>query len=368
MSIGCRILPAMNAGRYGYGPIIGLQTQKLVMAKESIPILLSIIIVTQNESADLKELIDTTSLTVRELVSDYEIIIIDNGSTDATQNLLRRLTGKEGLPNLQVYSLAGNVDEVTAFWVGIENSLGDVVICLDPRAGDLAYLETVLVKASEGCDLVFTKKVFSQSRRSIPVNIIYMLFGKLLKISSGIDLGSYSSSFLAVSRRVVSYLLQFPSPQLKYRNLPSISGFSRYCVNINPRKIRGKPIRFTESIPRGIKLVTSSSESPLRIATILSAIGAIASLLYSVYIVLIWIFKDDVAPGWVSLSMQQAGMFFLISLVLLVMSEYVLEIARKSNSGPPYYIAQEYTSATLTRKERLNIEVDRVSLEPGRSK
>jgi hypothetical protein len=90
----------------------------------------------------------------------------------------------------------------------------------------------------------------------------------------------------------------------------------------------------------------------------LSAFGAFASFAYSVYVVLIWAFKEDVAPGWVSLSMQQSGMFFLISLVLLVLSEYVLEISRKANSGPAYYIANELTSAKLTRKERLNVEVD----------
>ncbi len=56
--------------------------------------------------------------------------------------------------------------------------------------------------------------------------------------------------------------------------------------------------------------------------------------------------------------MQQSAMFFLISLVLMIMSEYVLEISRKTNSGPSYYIADEFTSARLTRKERLNIEVD----------
>ena len=107
-----------------------------------------------------------------------------------------------------------------------------------------------------------------------------------------------------------------------------------------------------------MKLVTSSSEIPLRLATTLSAVGAISSLAYSVYIVLIWSVKEDVAPGWVSLSMQQSGMFFLISIVLLVLSEYILEISRKANSGPAYYIADEFTSARLTRKERLNVEVD----------
>jgi hypothetical protein len=94
-------------------------------------------------------------------------------------------------------------------------------------------------------------------------------------------------------------------------------------------------------------------------ATLLAATGALISFLSSFYTFLIWIFKKDVAPGWVSLSMQQSVMFFMISMVLLVLSEYVLEISRKSSSGPAYYIANEFTSTKLTRKQRLNVEFDR---------
>ena len=57
-----------------------------------------------------------------------------------------------------------------------------------------------------------------------------------------------------------------------------------------------------------------------------------------------------------SLSLQQSGMFFLISMVLLVLGEYILHMARLSSEGPPYHVAQEFTSARLTRRERLNVE------------
>ena len=53
-------------------------------------------------------------------------------------------------------------------------------------------------------------------------------------------------------------------------------------------------------------------------------------------------------------------MFFLISLVLLVLSEYVLEISRKAGSGPVYFVSNEFTSAKLTRKEKLNVELEKI--------
>jgi hypothetical protein len=50
-------------------------------------------------------------------------------------------------------------------------------------------------------------------------------------------------------------------------------------------------------------------------------------------------------------------MFFLISLVLLVLGEYILNMASLQNEGPLYHVGQEFTSARMTRREKLNIEV-----------
>ncbi len=93
-----------------------------------------------------------------------------------------------------------------------------------------------------------------------------------------------------------------------------------------------------------MRLLVSTTRAPMRMVNALSLFGAVANLAYSVYVVIIWLFKPDVAPGWVSLSLQQSGMFFLISLVLLVLGEYILAMASASNDGPLYHVAQEFTT------------------------
>jgi polyisoprenyl-phosphate glycosyltransferase len=328
------------------------------MTSAEIPALLSIVFPVQNEAGILPEIIARIERIISSLASDYEIVIVDNGSTDQTSTILQQLTSESGEANLQAYTLAGRVDDLTARWVGIENSLGDIIISIDPRHGDIDHLELLAREAANGNDIAFTRRTFPRGPRSLPRTLVYKAFGVATKVSTGLDLDSYSTSLIAISRKVINYLLQFPDPQIKFRNLASTTGFRRTSITIPLKRSNGRDIKLRESLSRGIQLVTSSSENPLRLATSLSAFGAFASFAYSVYIVLIWAFKENVAPGWVSLSMQQSGMFFLISLVLLVLSEYVLEISRKANSGPAYYIANELTSAKLTRKERLNVEVD----------
>jgi hypothetical protein len=94
----------------------------------------------------------------------------------------------------------------------------------------------------------------------------------------------------------------------------------------------------------------------MRLVTFLSVFGAAANLLYCFYVIAVGILKTDVASGWVSISLQQSGMFFLLSLVLLVLGEYILHMASLSNEGPQYHVAQEFTSAKMTRREKLNVE------------
>ena len=102
--------------------------------------------------------------------------------------------------------------------------------------------------------------------------------------------------------------------------------------------------------------MVATTRGPMRLMTLLSLFGAVANLVYSIYVIIIAIAKENVAPGWVTLSLQQSGMFFLFSLVLLMLSEYILHMARLSQEGPPYHVAQEFTSAVMTRRQRLNIE------------
>src|SRR6185369_2777108 len=82
--------------------------------------------------------------------SDYELIVVDNASEDASVSVLKTLTGQQGLPNLQVYALTKEVSSDTAAWVGLENALGDFVTVIDPLSDDIAFLPQMLEKAVNG--------------------------------------------------------------------------------------------------------------------------------------------------------------------------------------------------------------------------
>lgn len=320
-----------------------------------LPIFISLVVTIRNQAEQIQPLLSEISRMLGELVSDHEIVIVDNASDDDSLVRLKALTGINGLPNLQVYALTKEVDADTAAWVGLENALGDFVAVIDPLNDDLSVLPEMLDKAVSGADVVFANNE-QKSAQSFAYSGAYAIFNLLYKWFNGIHLAKEAPQYRVLSKRVVNFILQHPQPAMTYRHLPATGGFARVNISYNAAPKISRTKRLGESIDRGMRLLVSTNRAPMRLVTSLSLFGAVANLLYSIYVVAVAFLKIDVAPGWVSLSLQQSGMFFLISLVLLVLGEYILNMVSLQNEGPLYHVGQEFTSARMTRREKLNIE------------
>lgn len=319
------------------------------------PVFLTVVLVVRDQSADLEQLLNDVADGLMSLVSDYELVVVDNASTDDSVAVLKNLVGEHGQPNLQVYALTKEVDTDTATWVGLENALGDYVAVIDPMADDIHFLPNLLESAASGADVVFAHNA-QKSFQSLPYRCAFATFNLLYKRLNGVDLAKEAPHFRLLSKRIVNFLLQHPLPAMSYRHLPASAGFTRVNLHYSARPKGVSAGSWTESLDRGMRMLVSTTRAPMRLVTSLSMFGAAANLVYSVYVVAIGLFKTDVAPGWVSLSLQQSGMFFLISLVLMVLGEYIVNMARLTNEGPLYHVGQEFTSARMTRREKLNIE------------
>jgi glycosyltransferase involved in cell wall biosynthesis len=119
------------------------------------PVFLSVVFVVRNQSDHIEKILSDAATSIFSLVSDYELIIVDNASDDDSVSILKKLTEENGQPNLQVYALTKEVDADTASWVGLENALGDFVAVIDPLADDIGFLPEMLDKAVSGADVVF---------------------------------------------------------------------------------------------------------------------------------------------------------------------------------------------------------------------
>lgn len=321
-----------------------------------LPIFLSIVMVVRNNSNLLKDVISNIVGWANNSVSDFEIVIVDNSSNDQSIAILKQLTGTNGFPNLQIFALTTEVNFDTAVCVGLENALGDFVVIIDPDTFDISFIPKLLSESLGGVDIVFAKNSEKNIRNS-QYKIAYYVFNKLYKIFNGISFVEQASHYRILSKRLINFILQHPQPEIAYRNLPFSHGFSRANLIYSAQPLKNSNHRsIIESVDYGIKLLVTNGRAPMRIVSILTLFGTFINLIYSIYIIIISVVKLDVAPGWVSISLQQSGMFFLISLVLFVLGEYILQMANITNKGPAYHIGQEFMSVNIIRKNRLNVE------------
>jgi polyisoprenyl-phosphate glycosyltransferase len=319
-----------------------------------LPALLSVVVVLRNESGSLARRLAALSGILAALVTDHELIVVDNGSSDDSVAQLRVLAAG-GLPNLQVYCLTKEVDFDTACWAGIENALGDYVAAVDLLREDPAFLRQMLETAMLGDDVVFAENLH-HTGHSLLRRAAVAGFHATYRYLNGVHLGRDAPRFRLLSRTAVNFLMRHPAPSLSYRHLPATAGFIRAKMTYRAAPTGARRTSWLSDLDRAARLLVFSKRAPMRIVTMLSLFGAVANLVYSAYVIAVAVLKSDVAPGWITLSLQQSGMYFLFSLVLLVLGEYILHMSALSSEGPRYHVAQEFTSSEQTRRRRLNVE------------
>ena len=248
--------------------------------------------------------------------------------------------------------MANIVDKLVARWAGIENSIGDYVISIDKENLDEGLIKEIIKNINNLNEIILFKN--STQKNKFEKGLIYSFLSRLTNLLTKIDLNKYSSESITISRRVVNYLSNFENPEIYLRNIHTVTGFRKNYIYMQDKTAIKNNIR--NSILRGLNIVTSLSYAPIRLANIIASAAAIGSFTYSIYIVLVWILNENVVPGWVSLSIQISTLFFLNSLVLLLISEYILRLGKRNNRFSKYYFIDEITSVNITRKKKLNID------------
>jgi len=316
---------------------------------------LSIVFVVRNRSQSISETVSDAINFVESCVDDFEFIVVDNCSDDGTVAVLKNLVDESELPNLQVYALTSEATTDTAIWAGLENAIGDYVAVVDPGVDDIRFARNMVENAVGGADVVYAVNE-KESNDGLIYRTANRIFHSLYKWLSGVNVSRDSPRYRVMSRAVVNYILQHPQPDITYRHLPVSGAFENVTLSYASAVRASESKNFRKSAKGGLSLLFSTSTAPMRIVTTLSLFGASANGLYSLYVIGVAVFKENRNDGWISMSLQLSGMFFLISLVLLVLGEYVLMMVQSSSQGPRYHIGREFASSRQTLKAKVNVE------------
>ena len=231
----------------------------------------SVVVPVFNEAATLTELVERVSRTLTEAGHSYEIVLVDDGSTDGSPALLRELAAAR--PAVRVLTLSRNFGQSAALCCGIFESTGRVVVTMD---GDLQNppeeVPTLLRALGPGIDLVTGRRQVRHERlwRLAGSRIVHRIARTLI----GTDLSDFGGQFKLYRREVVEATREAWAPGKPFFALAVWLGFrvAEVPVRHDVRPSGESRYRFGSLIRLNLDLITSFTTAPLALLAVLSGL------------------------------------------------------------------------------------------------
>lgn len=299
--------------------------------------LISIVVPVFNEQEVLDIFFDKLSGVISDMSYDYEIVFVNDGSTDHTLDNLKKIREKD--KNIKIINFSRNFGHQAALSAGMNHSRGDVVILMDSDLQDPpSVIPKFLQKWEEGYKVVYGVKKTWKSGRKFK-KFFSNLFYKLLNIISRHKIPSNAGDFRLLDRRVVNIINKMPENHKFIRGLSSWSGFKQTGVEfVRPERAGGEPkYSFLDLFRLGMNAITSFSALPLRLISIIGAFSLLISILGTIFILISKLFNLTV-PGWSSLMITILFIGGVQFISLGILAEYIGQIYEEIKNRPQYII------------------------------
>jgi hypothetical protein len=290
--------------------------------------------------------------------TDVEIVLIANGVPP--ERVVELTIVAETVPDCTVVFLNEEVHDDIARLLGIDHAISDYILFCTPLPSEIDALPKMLAAIAEGRDLAIGDAKGVMDERGTGRALTFWIFRMIYRLMSGATYEPIPPAFRLFGRVAALHIASRSDGEVLIRARSLGPGFSVAIIDMpvgSQMGVRG--ITLKKGASKAMRLILTGNALPLRVTSYLGMVGGIASVLYGFYVVLILLFKADVAPGWTTLSMQLAGMMFLFSLQFVFLSEYLIQILNAAPAaGRRHLVAREIRGSRSRRSTRLNV-VDR---------
>ncbi|MCD4831884.1 MAG: glycosyltransferase family 2 protein [Anaerohalosphaeraceae bacterium] len=300
----------------------------------------SVVVPAYNEQESLRALVDKL-VPILSKYNNYEVIFVDDGSTDRTIEILETLNKKN--ERLCYLSFSRNFGHQIALKAGLDHSNGDCVITMD---ADLQHppelIDDMIEKWQQGYEVVYTLRDDVQNvgwLKKITSNLFYKLMSKMAETK--IDRGA--ADFRLMDKVVVNVFRDIKESPLFVRGMVSWVGFKQFSIKYIPDKRYGGKTKYSVKKMTSFALngITSFSIKPLRLATLLGMSISGLAFLYGFYAVVMFVFTNKVISGWTSVACSVLLIGGLQLLMLGIFGEYLGKLFMESKNRPTYIIKKK---------------------------
>ncbi len=275
---------------------------------------------------------------VMDMLGDYEIIFVDDGSQDNSLELLRTFAAKD--KSVRVASFSRNFGHQAAVSAGMDISKADAVIIIDCDLQDPPEVIPKMVEKWEnGADIVYGQRT-KRKGESFLKKITALLFYKTIRLLGGQYIPANTGDFRLIDRKVCNVLCSMPERNRFLRGMAAWAGFKAEPVDfIRDERAAGKT---GYSIKKMLKLagdgITSFSNKPLKTPLIFGITLAVFAFCYLVCAIIFYC-----VGAWTVLHILFSAVFILLSALFITLGILGLYLGRiyEETKGRPLYIIDD---------------------------
>jgi glycosyltransferase involved in cell wall biosynthesis len=307
------------------------------IAVENKTVNISCVVPVFNEEAVIEDFLVKLQSVLRALTTHFEIIIVDDGSRDYTIDKVQSLRNNK---HIKLLGLSRNFGKEIALTAGLEHCSGDVVISMDADfQHPFELLPVFLQHWSQGYDMVYGVRQSRQSESYFKRNFARMFYWVMKKITS-IDIPRNAGDFRLMDKKIIEALKQFPERTRFMKGLYAWVGYKKIGVpfEVKDRAAGKSSWGFTRLFELAITGITSFSDVPLRVWSLVGFFISMISLIYAIYIITVTLLYGADLPGFPTLVV---AIMFLGGIQLLsigILGEYIARVFTEVKQRPKYLL------------------------------
>jgi glycosyltransferase involved in cell wall biosynthesis len=301
---------------------------------------LSCIVPCKNEAKNLELLLPRLRDLLPALGLPWEVILVDDGSTDDTA-MLGAAWSRE--PGFRLLQLSRNFGKEAAITAGLEAAQGGVVTILD---ADLqhppALIGDMLARWRDGADVVYAVRE-DRSDEPFLKRFGTDMFYRLINAVDRFQVPEGAGDFRLMDRSAVEALLALPERRRFMKGLYAWIGFNAVAIPYVPdERVHG---RTHYSLQRLVSLsldgLTSFTTWPLRIVSVVGALMAFLGFAYGAFITVDYLINGNKVSGWTTIVVTMMFFFGMQMLFTGIIGEYIGRIFEEVKQRPVYVVKRE---------------------------
>ena len=300
----------------------------------------SCVVPCHNEANNLAELLPLLQNVLNERAADWEIILVDDGSTDNTAAVLENWATQ---PRIRAIQLSRNFGKEAALTAGMQAARGDVVIMIDADLQHPPNLITEMIDHwQRGADVAYAVRT-DRSDEGKFKRVGTKWFYRFINMGDRFEVPAGAGDFRLMDRAVVDALLSLPERNRFMKGLYAWVGFHAVALPYVPT-----PRAYGETKFNRLKLlrlsmdgITAFTTWPLRLVSLVGLVMALAGFSYGGYLTVEYLIQGHPVSGWTTIIVCLLLFLGVQMIAIGILGEYVARIFEEVKGRPLYVVKRE---------------------------